>query len=244
MKICAAQTRPVKGDIQRNIDNHKKLIDTAVSNGADMVIFPELSLTGYEPILAKELATDQDDSRFAVFQNISNARQITIGVGAPTKNNTGICISIILFQPHKARQTVSKKYLHPDEEEFFISGQSFPNLKIKKTNVALAICYELSVPEHAQKAFKSGAEIYIASVAKSASGVKKAAKRLSDIANKYSMTVLMSNCVGQSDNFESAGKTSVWNHKGLLVGQLDNTNEGMIIFDTDTPSQIYIKQQT
>ena len=244
MKICAAQTRPVKGDIQRNIDNHKKLIDTAVSNGADMVIFPELSLTGYEPTLAKELATDQDDSRFAVFQNISNTRQITIGVGAPTKNNTGICISIILFQPHKARQTVSKKYLHPDEEEFFISGQSFPNLKIKKTNVALAICYELSVPEHAQKAFKSGAEIYIASVAKSASGVKKAAKKLADIANKYSMTVLMSNCVGQSDNFESAGKTSVWNHKGLLVGQLDNTNEGMIIFDTDTPSQIYIKQQT
>jgi predicted amidohydrolase len=49
MKICAAQTRPVRGDIQTNIDNHKKLIDLAVSNGADIIIFPELSLTGYEP---------------------------------------------------------------------------------------------------------------------------------------------------------------------------------------------------
>jgi predicted amidohydrolase len=47
MKICVAQTRPIKGNIQSNIVNHKKLIDLAVSNGAVIVIFPELSLTGY-----------------------------------------------------------------------------------------------------------------------------------------------------------------------------------------------------
>ncbi len=47
MKICVAQTRPVKGDIQTNIDNHKRLIDLAISNGADTIIFPELSITGY-----------------------------------------------------------------------------------------------------------------------------------------------------------------------------------------------------
>ena len=68
MKICAAQTKPVKGDIQSNIDNHKKIIAMAVSNGADIIIFPELSLTGYEPELSKELATSQNDSRFDVFQ--------------------------------------------------------------------------------------------------------------------------------------------------------------------------------
>ena len=111
MKICVTQTRPVKGDIETNIDNHKKLINLAVSNGADTVIFPELSITGYEPELSKELAIDLNDSRFDVFQNISDARQITIGVGAPIKNNGGICISMILFQPHKARQLYSKKYL-------------------------------------------------------------------------------------------------------------------------------------
>ncbi len=53
MKICVAQTRPVKGDIQGNIENHIKLIDLAVLNGADTIIFPELSITGYEPELAK-----------------------------------------------------------------------------------------------------------------------------------------------------------------------------------------------
>lgn len=233
MKICVAQTRPIKGDIQSNIDNHKKLIDLAVSDGADVIIFPELSLTGYEPELAEELAAHQDDSRFDDFQEMSDAKQITIGVGMPTKNAPLPCISMLLFQPHKARQTYSKRYLHSDEEPFFVGGQNSAGL-IDDRNIALAICYELSVPQHAENAFHSGAEIYVASVAKTADGVNKAVERLSDIASKYSMTVLMSNCVGRCDDFESAGRTSIWNNNGLLVAQLDDTSEGVVVINTET----------
>ena len=238
MRICVAQTRAVKGDVRSNIDNHKRLIDLAVSNGAGVVIFPELSLTGYEPKLSKELATNQDDSRFDDFQKIADTRQITIGAGVPTKDSTGICISMVLFQPHKARQTYSKKYLHPDEEEYFINGRSFTGLEVNEAKVALAICYEISVPEHAEDAFKSGAEIYIASVAKFVNGIDRAINRLSDIAHRYSMTVLMSNCVGEADGFECAGKTSIWNDKGLLVGQLNDQDEGLLIIDTATQELI------
>ena len=238
MKICVAQTRPVKADIERNIANHKKLIDLAALHGASTIIFPELSLTGYEPKLAKQLATDKDDSRFDDFQKISDIRQITIGVGVPTKNNTGICISMVVFQPQQSRQTYSKKYLHPDEEEFFISGEGAAGLTVRNPNMAFAICYELSVPEHPANAFKNGADIYIASAAKSLTGVEKAIKTLAGIANTYSMTVLMSNCVGYCDDFESAGKTSIWNNKGLLAGQLNNTDEGILIIDTETQELI------
>ncbi len=233
MKICVAQTRPVKGDIPSNIDNHKKLIDLAILNGADTIIFPELSITGYEPELAKQLATNQDDSRFSQFQQISDTSQVTIGVGVPTKSDTDTCISTVLFHPHRARQTYSKKYLHADEEEFFCSGKSSINLIESKSNIALAICYELSVPAHAEDAFKNGAEIYIVSAAKSVDGVDRAIERLSQIATEYSITVLMSNCIGQSGGMECGGKTSVWNNKGILTGQLNDTNEGILIFDTD-----------
>ncbi len=61
MKICVAQTRPIIGDIQRNIERHKNFIALAGSYGADTVIFPELSLTGYEPTLAEALATQPAD---------------------------------------------------------------------------------------------------------------------------------------------------------------------------------------
>lgn len=241
MKICVAQTKPIKGDVQGNIVSHKKLIVGAVSKGANTIIFPELSLTGYEPELAQGLATSLGDSRFNDFQKLSDDNNITIGIGAPIKNDKGICISIILFQPNKARQTYSKKYLHPDEEEFFIAGQTFTGSPTHNPNVALAICYELSVPEHSHKAFKSGAEIYIASVAKSVNGVKNAVNTLSRIANKYSMTVLMSNCVGLSGGEECGGKTSIWNNQGTLLGQLDDVNEGILIIDTDTREVIAVQ---
>lgn len=238
MKISVAQTRPVKGDIPANINNHKKLIDLAIDNRVDIIIFPELSLTGYEPELAGKLVTDQEDNRFDDFQRISDTRQITIGVGAPTKNNAGICISMLLFQPGAARQTYSKKYIHADEEPFFVPGQTDVRLMGNMSNISLAICYELSVPEHSENAHKNGAEIYIASVAKSIDGVEKAAKNLSDIASKYSMTVLMSNCLGPCDNFQGAGKSSAWNSKGLLIGQLNDRDEGILIMDTETQDLI------
>lgn len=234
MKICAAQTKPVTGSIQTNIDNHKKLIDLAVSQGAGVIIFPELSLTGYEPRLAAELATTPDDERFDTFQTISNTHQVTVGVGMPLMSNSGILISMIIFQPNKSREIYSKQYLHQDEIPYFINGQQqiLLNAGIKK--MAPAICYELSVPEHSEKAFEMGTEIYIASVAKSADGVEKAIETLSRIANKYSMTVLMSNCIGQCDGVECAGQTSIWNDNGLLAGQLDDKKEGILIIDTDT----------
>ena len=240
MKLCVAQTRPIKGDIERNIQNHIRLIDLAVSNGAEIIIFPELSLIGYEPTLSKALATTQYDSRLSIFQNISDAKQITIGVGVPTKNKAGICISLVIFQPNVALQLYSKKYLHADEEPYFVSGQTNTALLGNKNNIGVAICYELSVYEHSDNAAKNGASIYMASVAKSANGVKKANQSLSEIAQKYGMTVLMSNCVGQNDDFISAGNSAVWNNKGDLVAQLNDSDAGILIYDSVTENVIAI----
>ena len=177
--------------------------------------------------------TNEDDSRLDIFEKISDNKHITIGVGMPLKTNAGITISMIIFQPGKPREIYSKQHLHSDELPYFINGQRQVVLTGSK-KISLAICYELSVPEHSENAFKSGAEIYIASVAKTVDGVEKAVKTLSAIANRYSMTVLMSNCIGLCDGVECGGKTSIWNNKGLLLAQLNGTNEGILIIDTDT----------
>ena len=234
MKLCVAQTRPVTGDIHANIIKHNGFIDVAAANGADLIVFPELSLTGYEPTLANELAADSEDPRFDLFQAISDARNITVGLGVPTRHNSGVCISMILFQPHKPRLTYSKRYLHPDEEPFFVSGQNLPSVSVDDTIIAPAICYELSVADHAETACRRGAGIYVASVAKTAKGLDAAIPRLAEIARKYSMTVLMSNCVGQCDGVECAGKTAVWSKQGVLLGQLNENDEGILIHDTNT----------
>ena len=234
MKICVAQVRPLKGDIGKNIEGHLKLITIAVSYRADSIFFQELSLTGYEPKLSKELATNQNDQRLNVFQKISDTQQISIGVGLPTNSNLGVLISMIIFQPKKACQTYSKQHLHSDELPYFVNGQDQVILTIDNKKVAPAICYESLLPEHAEEVFKNGAEVYIASVAKSANGVAKAFKHFPQIAKQYSMPVLMSNCIGQCDDFKSAGKSSIWNKKGELLTQLNETNEGILIMDTET----------
>ena len=240
MKICIAQTKPVTGDVNKNIDIHKKFADLAAFYRADAIIFPELSLTGYEPTLAESLATDKDDERFNELQQLSDSKKMIIGAGMPIKTDQGILIGMIIFQPDQLRQTYFKQYIHPDEEPFFINGMYQPVLG--ENEIAFAICYEISIPGHAEQAHKNGANIYIASVAKTAAGVKKAIETLSATAKKYSMTVLMSNCIGINDGVECGGRTSAWNDQGILLGQLNERHEGLIIFDTAT-GEIIKKQK-
>jgi len=238
MKLCVAQAKAVKGDIRSNIENHKKIIDLAISHGADTIIFPELSITGYEPTLAKDLAICIDDESLNDFQHISDERNVTIGVGAPLKGDTGITISMVLFQPGRNRDVYTKKYLHADEDPYFVSGESTVSLLGEEGDVALAICYELSIPEHVENAYKCGAGIYIASAVKSTGGIDKAIARLSEIGEQYEMTVLLANAVGESDGFECAGKSAIWDNTGVLVNQLEATSEGILVFDTKTRSVI------
>ncbi|MCY7421001.1 MAG: carbon-nitrogen hydrolase family protein [Chitinophagaceae bacterium] len=234
MKISVAQTKPIKGNISANIDTHKKLIKLAISYKTDSIFFPELSVTGYEPKLAQDLVTNQDDPKFDDFQEISDTNKITIGLGVPTKTNSGIQISMIIFQPDRPRQTYAKQQLHADEFPYFSNGEKQIILTVDNINIAPAICYESLQTNHADNANKLGAEIYLASVAKSKNGIDKAMAHYAAVAKKFAMPVLMSNCVGYCDNFESVGKSSVWTKQGNLVAQLDDRLEGIIIFDTET----------
>lgn len=67
--------------------------------------------------------------------------------------------------------------------------------------IAIAICYENLQPTHSENAFKLGADVYLASEAKSDNGVEKTFKHFSTIAKQYAMPVLMSSWVDFYDNF-------------------------------------------
>ena len=233
MKICIAQTKSIKGNVSANIEAHLKLIELALTLDTDAIFFPELSLTGYEPELAKNLATNQNDTCLNIFQETSDKHNIIIGLGLPTANESKIQISMIVFQPNKPRQTYSKQQLPSDEFPYFEKGDEQLIVKCNDKNIAPAICYESLQPEHCQNAFKLGANVYLASVAKSAKGIENAFEYYPTIAKQYKMPVLMANCVGYCDNFLSVGQSAVWTNEGKLVGQLDDKTEGILLFDTE-----------
>lgn len=234
MKLSIAQVKPVKGNIPANMEIHKNFIKLASSLKANAIFFPELSLTGYEPELANELATTPDDTRFNDFQPISDKHKITIGLGIPLSVNTGIQISMLIFIPDGPRLFYAKQQLHADELPYFVSGEQQIILTVENKKIAPAICYESLQLSHADNSKEMGAELYLASVAKSQTGVIKAMAHFPVIAKKYAMPVLMSNCVGYCDNFLSAGTSSVWSKQGDLVGQLDDKKEGLLVFDAAT----------
>lgn len=236
MKICVAQMRPEAGDIQANIERHRELIDLAVAHGAQMVFFPELSLTGYEPTLAGKLAMDVDDPRLDVFRQVADDRELVTGIGVPTMHDAGIRISMLVFQPHAPCRRYSKQYLHPDEAPYFVAGRRAD--VVIASPVALAICYELSIAEHALRAAVGGASVYVASVAKSVDGMDRAFERLATIAREHGMTVLMANCIGVADGVLCGGRSAAWDAKGRLMGQLDATSEGVLVCDTVTATVV------
>jgi len=234
MKICLAQTKSIKGNIEGNISNHIEWIEKAVIQNADLIVFPELSLTGYEPKLAKELATNQNDLRLNEFQKISDKHLITIGIGLPTKSEFGVLISMIIFQPKQQRLTYSKQKLHSDEKKYFIQGNEQIIITSNGKRIVPAICYESLQLEHIKKACDLKANFYLSSVAKPQNGIEKALNYFPKIAKQYSIPIFMVNCIGFCDNFKSIGQTSIWDENGILIGQLDDKNKGMLIFDTRT----------
>lgn len=117
---------------------------------------------------------------------------------------------------------------------YFEKGDRQIILTIDNQKVAPAICYESLQPGHAEYVHQLGAEIYLASVAKSQNGVDKAMTYYPEVAKRYSMPVFMSNCIGRCDDIICVGGNAVWTKEGQLAGQLDAENEGILIYDTVT----------
>jgi predicted amidohydrolase len=238
MKIALAQISSIAGDVTANIARHETFIRQAAVHQSDLILFPELSLSAYEPSLIRSVAMEADAPGLDTFQSLSEQHRMTICIGIPLKNPEGITISLLIFQPDQGRQIYSKNYLHADEVPYFVRGRNTLLTMRQHPKLAPAICYEISVPEHAGSASRAGASVYLASVVKYGSALPDAFKRLSTIARSYRMTVFMANAVGEADGGIAGGCSSVWTPDGDLAGQLGPEEEGLLVYDT-TLKQIH-----
>ena len=157
MKIALVQIKSETGDVEVNLSRHLRSVEMAATLEADLVIFPELSLTGYAPEFARELAMEMDNPRLAPFTAASARHQLTIGVGMPVKTAGKPQIGLALFEPNGSVNLYGKRYLHEDELPTFLPGENFQGPIAKSAGLALAICYEISIEAHALMAKDRGA---------------------------------------------------------------------------------------
>ena len=222
MKIALAQYPCVRGDIPKNINSHIEWIKKASEHDAEIILFPELSLSGYEPTLAHKLAMPIYHPDLEVFQDLSEELGIVIALGLPGKTVEGIHISQALFHPYAERMLYSKRILHGDEKPYFTEGSSRAELRVGNLDIALGICYESMQEEHWSAIDSSKSHLYLASVSKTDRGMALAHRFFSRKSREKSLPIFLSNAIGPNDNFEACGRSAAWNAHGKLVVALDN----------------------
>ena len=238
MILAAAQTNPDKKSVEENSKQHLLMIDEAAQYKVQLIVFPEMSLTGYEREKSKELAFKTDDIRLTAFREKANQYQMTIIVGVPIEIESELYIGAFIIQPGGTITIYTKQFLHDGEEKFFSSGSLAPSIiKTIDERLSIAICADITHPQHPENAFANQASLYAASIFYTPNGIAEAYKQLSDYAKKYQMNVLMANYCGESYGFKAAGQSAFWNKSGKLIAQLDK-EEGLLIIDSANQSTL------
>ena len=234
MILAAAQTKPSRGNIDANLSDHYRLIELAVENEAQLIAFPELSITGYEREDAQKLAFKKDDSRLDHLQQLAVENNIIIVAGAPIKVESQLFIGEFVISPDNSVAVYTKQFLHEGEDEFFQSSFDYnPMITIANQKISFAICADIDNPLHPENACKRATDIYIASIFFTPNGIPNAYRDLQSYAEKHKMNVLMSNFSGESWGYPSAGQSAFWNKKGELAGQMNDSDSGILLAENN-----------
>lgn len=233
MKIALAQNIAVKGDVEKNIAHHLMHIKNAVERKADLILFPELSITGYEPELAADLAMELDDRRFEAFKDIARSENLVIVAGAPIRSGEGQkpFIGSIIFIPNGTTRLYIKRYLHEDEELFFSSRSSMDQIEHMGQKINFAICADITNPQHPKDAARDGCNLYLASVLIGQKNIDYEVDLLRTYAKEYGMTTFMSNYGGESGGYISGGRTGAWSKNGEAIEELEHLESGLIVVE-------------
>ena len=232
MILAAAQTKPKRGDIASNLLDHYRLIALAAQKGANLIVFPELSITGYERENAAALAFTKDDYRIDHIKELAVDNNITIIAGAPIQNESELYIGEFIIFPDNSVSIYTKQFLHEGEDAFFQPSFDYnPMIVIEDQKISFAICADIDHTLHAENAAQKETSIYIASIFFSPNGIPNAYSHLQSYAQQHKMNVLMSNFSGESWGSPSGGKSAFWNNKGELVAQMNDSDSGLLIVE-------------
>lgn len=202
----------------------------AAKRGVSLLVFPELSLTGYELDLAADLAISATDKRLEPLLAEARRHDIEAVVGAPLQAAPGKPkLGAIVIGSNGVRATYHKMHLGGSEPRYFVPGDTPLLLAFGGHGVGIAICADSSQTTHPEAYAKSGAQIYAASVFLTREWYQTDVSRLAAYAAQYRMLTVMTN---HAASLESAGKSAVWTPEGDVLVQAVGTEETLLMAST------------
>jgi hypothetical protein len=82
-RVAAAQVASLRGELAQNVRTHAAAITAAAKHGVSVLVFPELSLVGYEPELAATHAIAASDARLAPLGELAQQHWMHVVAGVP-----------------------------------------------------------------------------------------------------------------------------------------------------------------
>ena len=244
MRLALAQIDTVVGDLDGNRDRILARLEEARSAGADLVLFPELAVTGYPP---EDLLLRPDFLRAAartLEQVAAETAGIAALVGTPHLdrdlfNACAVCVD------GKIEAVYRKQFLPNygvfDEDRYFQPGRELVLLRCGETLVGPTVCEDIWQPgPPATDLALAGAHV-VANISASPFHVGKGAEReemLATRARDNSCWIVYLNAVGAQDELIFDGRSLVLDENGDVVARGPAFEEALLLVDVDPTTAV------
>ena len=240
LRIAIAQINLLVGDIRGNARRILACAGEARKRlDADLVVFPELTLTGYPPedLLLRPALYRRLDRALAEIQKGSPDIDLLIGYPHRTKEHTYNACAYIRKGEIIARYYKQElpNYGVFDEKRYFVEGRLPSLLDIKGTPVAITICEDIWVPGPMQKAAHLGARLMLninASPYHKGKGMERE-ELLGQRAREGDMPIAYVNLVGGQDELVFDGHSLVVSANGGIAFRAPSFEEGLYAVEFD-----------
>jgi len=253
MKIGFAQINPTVGDLRGNFEKIAGAYDQLARAGADIVIAPELAVTGYPPqdLVFKSRFVPENLAVLDELQKRLNKPALLVGFvdrnegrGKPFHN------AAALLQAGEPLQKTHKSLLPTydvfDEDRYFEPAREIAPLKFRGDRIGVTICEDIWTERYLPRPFydvdpvralvAQEAEM-ILNVSASPFSLRKPAVRremISGLAGTYQRPIFYCNAVGGNDELVFDGNSIAVNARGQLLAQLPAFEEASVIVDSES----------
>lgn len=221
--IAAAQPGCVAHDVAHNARLHAELVRAAA---ARVVVFPEMSLTGYE---LDADTVDPGDRRLAPIRRACAAAGAIALVGAPVASERGEHIGVLRVDAQGASVAYRKMWLAEAEALRFTPGPEPAVIEVDGFRLGLAVCKDTGVAEHAAATAARGIDAYVAGVLDSADESSIHEQRARRITSTHGVWMVVASFAGSTGAGyrAAAARSRIWAPDGSLAAHAGDDTGGI-----------------
>lgn len=247
LPLALAQINTTLGDVDANLEKHLALAKKAWKQGAELVVFPELSLTGY--VLQDIAATvahrpSKDDPVFRKLLKTSHDLDMVVGfVEQDARYRFYIAAAYLSGGEvvHVHRKVYPPTYGIFDERRYFAAGDSFRAFDTRFGRLGILICEDFWHASSPYALWMDGADILLFTSASPGRGVTEeilgSAKWVETVnqtyAGLFTTFVAHANRVGFEDGLNFWGTSTVFDPDGKLIARAPADEEGLTLTELD-----------